>query len=96
MDDEFMLSCSIPVAGVTFHLKSNDRLISDDIYAERMKDNPVDPKAVGVWNVDKDTNNTVFCGYFPKEMAAVTDDSQLPRWGKIVWRDEELGIRIRI
>jgi len=96
MSDDLLYDHAIRVAGVSFHLKSNSRLISDDIYVERMKDNPVDPKAIGVWNVNKDNNLFVFCGYLPKEMAQVIEDSQLPKWGKIIWRDEELGIRILV
>lgn len=85
----------IRVAGVSFRMKDNSELLSNEVWIERVKNNPHDANAVGVWSIrDK---QFLFIGYIPREIAAQIRDDQLPSKGEIVWRAVEgLGIRVKI
>ena len=83
------------VAGVSFRMKDNRELMSDDVWIERIRNNASDPWAIGVWNVKERAH--LFIGYLPREISAHITDDQLPTWGKIVWRAAEgLGVRVQI
>lgn len=85
----------IRVAGTSFRMKDNSQLLSDEVWLERIKDNPHDANAVGVWSI-KDKEH-LFIGYVPREIAAEIKDEQLPTKGEIVWKATEgLGLRIQI
>ena len=86
---------AIRVAGTKFHLKDNARLISDDVWVDRVE-NEIDANAVGVWNICDGAKEPIFMGYLPKEMSAVIGQDCLPKRGKIVWRDLRLGVRIMV
>lgn len=86
---------AIRVAGVSFRMKDNSELLSDEVWVERIKDNPHDPYAIGVWSIAG--NQHKFLGYVPKEIARNIKDEELPVRGGIVWKNPEgLGIRISI
>ena len=86
---------AIRVSGVSFRMKDNQELLSDDVWVERIRNNAHDPKAIGVWNV-RDRQH-LFIGYLPREISAHITDDQLPTRGKIVWRAETgLGIRVQV
>ena len=86
---------AIRVVGTSFRFKDNSALISDEVWVERVPNNPHDKNAIGVWNIDG--SRVLFLGWLPKEIAANIGDDVLPKKGEITWKAPiGLGIKITI
>jgi hypothetical protein len=86
----------LSVRGITFRLKDNNDLISDEVIIERESNNPYDSMAIAVYNVNEDNKKKI--GYLPRECARKIGDQDLPSCGKIVWKAVPpcLGVKIQI
>ncbi len=84
----------IPVVGISFNVKSNEEIPSDDIVCEREPENPKDPNAIAVFVLFDGQRKKI--GYLAKQFAMSIHDRDLPIQGRITWRAPKLGIMIAI